>query len=81
MSTLHNPFFNRFNDPVNRRKDEMQSDAYCAWLRERNRGIRQTTKNATQMLAQESTRLIKVIAGVFGVLLLIVSAALMLKSM
>lgn len=35
-NSLHNPFHNRFNDPVTRRLDEMQSDAYVALLRERN---------------------------------------------
>jgi len=33
---LHNPFHNRFKDPVTRRRDDMQSGAYTAWLRERN---------------------------------------------
>jgi hypothetical protein len=33
---LHNPFNNRFNDPVTRRHDEMQASAYMDWLRERN---------------------------------------------
>lgn len=35
---LHNPFDNRFNDPVTRRHDEMQAYAYKVWLRERNQG-------------------------------------------
>ncbi len=35
---LHNPFNNRFNDPVTRRHDQMQADAYMMWLRERNQG-------------------------------------------
>ena len=33
---IHNPFNNRFNDPVTRRLDEMQAYAYMVWLRERN---------------------------------------------
>ncbi|PYS69535.1 MAG: hypothetical protein DMF69_16700 [Acidobacteria bacterium] len=33
---LHNPFHNRFNDPVSRRQDELQSEAYMVWLRARN---------------------------------------------
>jgi hypothetical protein len=33
---LHNPFNNRFNDPVTRRHDEMQAYAHMVWLRERN---------------------------------------------
>ena len=33
---IHNPFFNRFNDPVTHRRDEMQSNENVTWLRERN---------------------------------------------
>jgi hypothetical protein len=36
---LHNPFYNRFNDPVTRRQDTMQAEADMVWLRERDRGI------------------------------------------
>ena len=33
---IHNPFNNRFNDPVTQRHDDMQAYAYMVWLRERN---------------------------------------------
>ena len=33
---LHNPFHNRFNEPVSRRQDELQAEGYIVWLRERN---------------------------------------------
>ena len=33
---LHNPFHNRFNDPVSQRQDELESEGYMVWLRERN---------------------------------------------
>ena len=33
---IHNPFHNRFHDPVTRRRDDMQSEDYSVWLRERN---------------------------------------------
>jgi hypothetical protein len=33
---LHNPFHNRFNVPVSQRQDELLSEGYMVWLRERN---------------------------------------------
>ena len=33
---LHNPFQNRFNDPVQRREDDMQAYENMVWLRQRN---------------------------------------------
>jgi hypothetical protein len=35
-NSIHNPFNNRFNDPVTRRHDDMQAYAYMVWLRDRN---------------------------------------------
>ena len=36
---FHNPFYNRFNDPVKRRQDDMQSHEYSVWLRDRSRAM------------------------------------------
>ena len=36
---IRNPFYNRFNDPVQRRLDDMQSREYTVWLRDRNRAM------------------------------------------
>jgi len=36
---IRNPFYNRFNDPVQRRLDDMQSHEYTIWLRDRNRAM------------------------------------------
>jgi hypothetical protein len=36
---FRNPFYNRFNDPVRRRRDDMQSHEYTVWLRDRNRAM------------------------------------------
>ena len=36
---IRNPFYNRFNDPVRRRLDDMQSHEYTVWLRDRNRAM------------------------------------------
>jgi hypothetical protein len=32
--SLHNPFFNRFHDPVTQRRDEFQLAENVVWLRE-----------------------------------------------
>ncbi|HSE25235.1 MAG TPA: hypothetical protein VLB68_26475 [Pyrinomonadaceae bacterium] len=36
---IRNPFYNRFNDPVQRRLDDIQSHEYTVWLRDRNRAM------------------------------------------
>jgi hypothetical protein len=45
--SLHNPFHNRFNDPVTSRRDEMQAYAYEVWLRKRDQGNYKTQTNPT----------------------------------
>ena len=77
--TLNNPFVNRFDDPVSRRQDEMQSDAYMDWLRERNQFNVHSHHNVKQAFVREPTRFGRLFAGVFGLLVLIVSFALLLK--
>ncbi|PWT93653.1 MAG: hypothetical protein C5B55_04130 [Blastocatellia bacterium] len=76
---LNNPFVNRFNDPVTRRCDEMQSDEYMVWLRERNEGDVVTAHvfNATK----HSMLLGRLFAPAFGLLILIVSFVVLLKVM
>jgi len=78
--SIHNPFVNRFNDPVTRRQDDMQCDEYMAWLRERNRGqaVRQTT---SARIASASARLGRMLAGLFGLLVLFISIAVFIKSL
>ena len=36
---FHNPFYNKFNDPVQRRRDDMQSHEYTVWLRDSSRAM------------------------------------------
>ena len=36
---FRNPFYNRFNDPVQRRRDDMQAHEYTVWLRDRSRAM------------------------------------------
>jgi hypothetical protein len=92
---FHNPFKNRFNDPVTRRDDEMQANAYMVWLRERNQGAsgKQSTLKATHSATICDKRTPsgsassvsryggRVFAGVFALfLVLMVSAAVLLKA-
>ena len=54
---LHNPFINRFNDPVSRRHDEMQSHEYMVWLRDRDQVTLQIQQHSQMSIAKESVRL------------------------
>ncbi|HJX91875.1 MAG TPA: hypothetical protein VJ372_15350 [Pyrinomonadaceae bacterium] len=75
---LHNPFINRFNDPVSRRHDEMQSHEYMMWLRDRDQVTLQT-QHSKMSIAKESAHAVRLLAGIFGLAVLIVSFALLLK--
>jgi len=74
---LHNPFFNRFNDPVRRRHDEMQAQAYMAWLRERNEGLHRTH----HLTSAQTGHAGRVFAGVFTLFFIIVSVAVLFRSL
>ncbi len=82
---LHNPFHNRFNDPVTQRHDEMQSYAHMVWLRERNEG-RQTHSSAVQKQTTSISNALQPsrggqLFGVFALLLMfLVSVLMMLKA-
>jgi len=75
---LHNPFFNRFNDPVKRRRDEMQAHAYMVWLRERNEGMHRTPMQLSSAHRGHAGR---VMAGVFTLLFIIVSVAVVFRGL
>jgi len=75
--SLHNPFINRFNEPVTRRRDEMQCDEYMAWLRERNLGL--STRRTTVVRA--SAHLGRMIAGFCGLLVLLISIAAFVRAL
>ncbi len=79
IQSLHNPFVNRFNEPVSHRRDEMQSDEYMVWLRKRNDGNVLTASPSKS--TRESTRIGRLFASAFGLLILIVSCAVLLKVM
>jgi hypothetical protein len=82
---FHNPFYNRFNDPVKRRLDDMQSHEYTLWLGEKNRAltlplpvIPRTVKDDSQEAkANHQSRTGTSLLVLFVVFL--ISAALLLK--
>ncbi|HEY6120820.1 MAG TPA: hypothetical protein VIV66_12740, partial [Pyrinomonadaceae bacterium] len=68
---IHNPFHNRFNDPVTQRRDEMQAHENVVWLRERNEGtqaVRWSTIVDEQTNASRLSRVTQIFAGVFALL-------------
>jgi len=68
---IRNPFYNRFNDPVQRRLDDMQSHEYTIWLRDRNRAMSITSPAISRDgIQQHHPRLLK------GVLVLSVFVAI-----
>ena len=79
---LHNPFRNRFNDPVSQRLDDMQSHAYSVWLRERN--LEQSGFKIPERMSDISTatsHVGRIFAGAFAVLLVVIaSVAVLLKA-
>ena len=76
---LHNPFINRFNDPVNRRHDEMQSEAHMSWLRERDQSIGPTKHISSRPVVNQRKGLGRFFVGVVGLMALILSFAMLLK--
>ena len=63
---LHNPFHNRFNDPVSQRQDELQTEGYMVWLRERN------LEHSGYKVPSVEASTAKSLRGVFALLLVIV---------
>ena len=78
--SLNNPFINRFNEPVTRRRDEMQCDEYMAWLRERNLGGT-ARQNACSTVAKASAHLGRMIAGLCGLVALLISIAAFVRAL
>jgi hypothetical protein len=83
---FHNPFYNRFNDPVRRRLDDMQSHEYTLWLSERNRTLSMplpvipgTVKNVSEG-AEANHRTGTVTSLLVLFVMVLISAALLLKT-
>jgi hypothetical protein len=66
---LHNPFHNRFNDPVSQRHD-LQSEGYMVWLRERN--LEHSGYKIASVEAATAKHRRGVVPGALALLLLIV---------
>ena len=84
---LHNPFHNRFNDPVTQRRDEMQAHENVVWLRERNEGnqaVRWSTivdeQTTSDSNASTISRVAQIFAGVLALLLVLIVSASVLKA-
>jgi hypothetical protein len=60
---FHNPFYNRFNDPVRRRVDDLQAHDYTVWLKERNRVLPPKTNNSDGKLPSEIGQFGGILAG------------------
>ena len=78
--SLNNPFINRFDEPVTRRRDEMQCDEYMAWLRERNLGI-STRQSTCTTVVTASAHLGRMIVGFCGLLVLLISIAAFVRAL
>lgn len=86
--SLHNPFKNRFNDPVTWRLDEMQAHSNVVWLRHRHHGESEL-HGGTPLAFHERTPPEnfsersdasdgKVFAGAFGLLLVLLASIVVL---
>jgi len=67
---LHNPFHNRFNVPVSQRHDELLSEGYMVWLRERN--LEHSGYKIPSVERSTEKHLRRIVPGVFALLLVIV---------
>lgn len=77
---LHNPFYNRFNDPVRRRHDDMQAHAYTLWLKEQNRML--PPRDSGPKTVNEEGLFASRIAGTLVlVVVLLISAGVLLKAL
>ena len=80
VNSLHNPFINRFDDPVTRRRDEMQCDEYMAWLRERNLG-RLAQQHESTIITKRGVLFGPMFAGLCGLLVLLLSIAAFVRAL
>jgi hypothetical protein len=74
---LHNPFRNRFNEPVSHREAELQSEGYVTWLRERN--LEHSGFKIPHVVHSKTVSHVRgVISGVFALLLVLVVSMIVL---
>jgi len=77
---LHNPFYNRFNDPVRRRQDDMQAHAYSLWLKEQNRWLPPRDLSATKD-TEEGLWGSRIAGALVIVMVLLISAGVLFKTL
>ena len=77
---LHNPFYNRFNDPVRRRQDDMQSHAYTLWLKEQNRLLPPRDRSETRD-TEEGLLGSRIAGALVIVMVLLISAGVLFKTL
>ena len=77
---LHNPFQNRFHDPVTQRLDDMQSHAYSVWLRERNLEQSGFKIPESANITNANSHAGRIFAGAFAVLLVLVSVVVLFRA-
>jgi hypothetical protein len=83
--SLHNPFKNRFHDPVTWRLDEMQAHSNVVWLRQRNHGSSESEHAGPSTLMSgnfsersDSKHDGRSLVGVFAVFLVLLASAVVL---
>ena len=79
-NSLHNPFYNRFNDPVRRRQDDMQAHAYSLWLKEQNRLLPPRDLSVTKD-TQEGLLGGRIAGALVIVVVLLISAGVLFKTL
>lgn len=76
---LHNPFQNRFKDPVSQRQAELQSEGYVVWLRERN--LEHSGYKIPSVQRSTAKHVRGIVPSVFALLLLLVVSMMFLVKM
>ena len=87
---LHNPFYNRFNEPVTHRRDEMQSYENTVCVREHNKTSKAQANAVWSSISDEQTTSIlnaerlshvgSIVAEAFALLLVLLVSVSMLKA-
>jgi hypothetical protein len=81
---FHNPFYNRFNDPVTRRREDLQGQAYTLWLKEQNRILPprdRTSKTIDEAGTNTGLFESRVAGALVLVVVLLISAGVLLKTL
>jgi len=77
---LHNPFYNKFNDPVSRRHGDAQAHEYTSWLKDQNR-ILPPRDHRTETINEEVSAGNGLATALVLIILVLISAGVLLKSL